>query len=102
MCEGVKSGRSGALKPDRLGLSCKANKCSDAGAGDLPKKHHLAFMMLAQPNRGECRYEHKGGQLLVSPFTLGELNRLHRRLWLCVCVCGIETAMARELARAIN
>ncbi len=33
--EDVKSGRSGALKPDRLGLSCKANKCSDTGTGDL-------------------------------------------------------------------
>ncbi len=33
--EDVKSGSSGALKPDRLGLSCKANKSSDAGAGDL-------------------------------------------------------------------
>ncbi len=33
--EGVKSGHSGAFKPDKLGLSCKANKCSDAGTGDL-------------------------------------------------------------------
>ncbi len=31
----VKSGRSGALKPDRLGLTCKVNKCSNAGTGDL-------------------------------------------------------------------
>ncbi len=31
----VKSGRSGARKPDNLGLSCKATKCSDAGTGDL-------------------------------------------------------------------
>ncbi len=31
----MKSERSGALKPDRLGLSCKVNKCSDAGTGDL-------------------------------------------------------------------
>ncbi len=33
--EGVTSRCSGALKPDRLGLSCKANICSDSGAGDL-------------------------------------------------------------------
>ncbi len=33
--EGVESGRSGGHKPDKLGLSCKANKCSDVGAGDL-------------------------------------------------------------------
>ncbi len=32
---GVKSGYSGDLKPDRLGVSYKANKCSDAGTGDL-------------------------------------------------------------------
>ncbi len=31
----MKSGRSGTLKPDRLGLSCKANKCSGAGVDDL-------------------------------------------------------------------
>ncbi len=33
--EGVKSGCSGALKLDRLGLSCKANICNDTGTGDL-------------------------------------------------------------------
>ncbi len=33
--EGVKSGYSGALKPGLLGLSCKANKCSNVGIGDL-------------------------------------------------------------------
>ncbi len=32
---GVKSGCFGDLTKDRLGLSYKANKCSDAGAGDL-------------------------------------------------------------------
>ncbi len=32
---GVKSGYSGDLKPYRLRLSYNANKCSDAGAGDL-------------------------------------------------------------------
>ncbi len=31
----MKSECSGAPKPDRLGLSCKANKCSDARTGDL-------------------------------------------------------------------
>ncbi len=33
--EGVMSGRSGAHKPDKLGLSYKAYKYSDAGTGDL-------------------------------------------------------------------
>ncbi len=31
----MKSGHSGTLKPGKLGLSCKNNKCGDAGAGDL-------------------------------------------------------------------
>ncbi len=31
----MKSGCSGALKPDRCDLSCRANECSDAGTGDL-------------------------------------------------------------------
>ncbi len=31
----LKSGRSSAVKSDRLGLSCKANKCSGAGTRDL-------------------------------------------------------------------
>ncbi len=31
----VKSGSAGALKSDRPGLSCKANKCIDNGTGDL-------------------------------------------------------------------
>ncbi len=31
----MKSGCSSTLKPDTLGLSCKSNKCSDPGAGDL-------------------------------------------------------------------
>ncbi len=32
---GVKSGRSGAHNPSKLCLSCKANKCSGVGTGDL-------------------------------------------------------------------
>ncbi len=30
----MKSGRTGAREPGRLNLSCKGNKCSDAGTGD--------------------------------------------------------------------
>ncbi len=30
----MKSGCAGDLRPGKLGLSYKANKCSDAGAGD--------------------------------------------------------------------
>ncbi len=33
--KGEKSGRSGALKPGKLGVSRRDNKCSDAGTGDL-------------------------------------------------------------------
>ncbi len=45
----MKGGRSDVLKPDRLGLSCKANKCSDAGTGDLP----------TQPDPDECHLKYK-------------------------------------------
>ncbi len=31
----VMGGYSGALKPGKPGLNCKAKKCSDAGNGDL-------------------------------------------------------------------
>ncbi len=31
----MKSGRSGALKPVRFDLICKANKFKDTGAGDF-------------------------------------------------------------------
>ncbi len=31
----MKSGYSGALAVDRLSLSCKVDKCSDTGTGDL-------------------------------------------------------------------
>ncbi len=59
--EGVKSGRSGALKREKLGLACKANKCSDAGTGDfgvLPTQETLSMnpVMPAQPAPGECRH----------------------------------------------
>ncbi len=59
----VKSGRPGALKLDKLDLSCKANKCSDAGAVDLgvlPTKHqHVSpLVMPAQPAQSECRLKY--------------------------------------------
>ncbi len=54
--EGVKSKCSGALKPDMLSLSCKANNCSDAGTEDL---HGYPLVMPAQPVPGECRRKHK-------------------------------------------
>ncbi len=41
-------------RANKLGLSCKANKCSDAGAGDLgvlPAQETSP----AQPDQGECR-----------------------------------------------
>ncbi len=48
--EGMRSGRSGALKLVKLGFSCKANKYSDAGTADLgvPIQHAS----------GECRHKH--------------------------------------------
>ncbi len=61
----MKSGCSGAHKPGRLGLSCKANKCIDAVTGDLgvllPTKHHHVspLVMPTQPVPSECRLKYK-------------------------------------------
>ncbi len=57
----VKSGRSGAFEPGKLGLSCEVNKCSDAGTvglGVLPA--HETFrstqlVMSVHPAPDECR-----------------------------------------------
>ncbi len=49
--ESVMCGRSGANKPSKFGLRCKANKRSDAGTGDLgvlPTQGTLAYCS------GEC------------------------------------------------
>ncbi len=45
----MKSGRCSAHKPGKLGLSCKANKCSDAGTGDLEvlTAHSKTYIRLA-------------------------------------------------------
>ncbi len=47
----MKSGYLGALKPDRLGLGCKTNKCSDAGIGDpgvltTHEKHQISPLVM--------------------------------------------------------
>ncbi len=49
----MKSERSGALKPDKLDLSCKANKCSHAETGDLSVHytHETSAMKMAAPRR---------------------------------------------------
>ncbi len=62
----MKSGRSGALKPDRLGLSCKANKYSDAGTGGLGvlTTHEISPLVSPLVNAGptapgDCRLKYK-------------------------------------------
>ncbi len=54
----VKSGRSGAPNPGKFGLSCKANKCNDAGTGDIGVQPTLF--------PGECRGRYK---VQLNPFT---------------------------------
>ncbi len=80
------SGHSGALKPGRLGLSCKVNKYSgtgtggldvhttgrqsyrcfltkfsDGGSGDLGMLHtnESSLTISAQPTPGECHHKYK-------------------------------------------
>ncbi len=61
--ERVTSGCSGALKPDRLGLNWKANKCRVARTGNfgvLTTHETLPCRAIpAQPAPGECRLKHK-------------------------------------------
>ncbi len=45
---GLKSGHPRALEPDRLGLSYKANKCSDAGNGGLSMEHQPCKAVMQQ------------------------------------------------------
>ncbi len=42
------SGCSGALKPDRLGLSCKSNKYIDAGTEDLGVRNISVLLLRDQ------------------------------------------------------
>ncbi len=55
----MKSGRSGALKSCRLGLSYEASECSDARTGDLDvlTTHEKSLMKMTNP--GECRHKYK-------------------------------------------
>ncbi len=57
----MKSGRSGALEPAKLNLSCKANEYSRAGAGGLgvltsyeTPSMDILLVMLAHPVPSEC------------------------------------------------
>ncbi len=66
--EGVKSGCSNALKPGRLGLNCKANKCTDAGTGGLGvlNTHETSPCRDDGSTRpGECRLKYKYVSLVM-------------------------------------
>ncbi len=47
----MKSGCSGAIKLDRLGLGCQTNKCSNDGTGDLgvPTAHKTLQCLVMPP-----------------------------------------------------
>ncbi len=66
------------LKPDRFGLSCKANKCNDAGAGDLGVliSPGSPVVMPAQPAPGEFRLKFK---VVPAPDQLQPIRFLERR-----------------------
>ncbi len=53
----MKSGRSGALKPGKLGIGHKADKCSEA----LLPSHDtsMVLVMQAQPAPGDHRFKNK-------------------------------------------
>ncbi len=61
--EGVKSGRSSALEPGKLGMSCKANKCSDVETGELGMLpiHETSILLvtLAKLTLGDHHFKYK-------------------------------------------
>ncbi len=62
----MKSGRSGALKPGKLGLDCNANKRSDAGTGDLGVlPTHETSPWLG--DAGSNRQVYNATEVLISP-----------------------------------
>ncbi len=74
----MKSGCSGALKPDKLGSSCKVNKCSDAGTGDLDvlyiaMKHHHILVMSPQVQVRSVHFDSPLFTISIEAFTLFHL-----------------------------
>ncbi len=67
------SGCSGALKPDKLGSSCKANKCSDAGTGDLGVLH--------SHETSPCLGDAAAGSSSKCAFQQPAFNYLHRGIY---------------------
>ncbi len=75
----VKSGRSGAPKPDKLGLSCKTNKRSDAGTGDLGVLP-IYEALLMKINLGWCVATQVDGQVFaetVAQFWTSSIGPYH-------------------------
>ncbi len=87
--ESVKSGCSGAIKPDRHGMCCKANKCSDAGPGDLgvltihETSPWFSLGDVGPTRPGECRLNYKkvGLRKNVKCF---DLRNFHTKLLILV------------------
>ncbi len=78
----MKSRRSGALQPGKLGLSCNANKRSDVGTGYLSvlttqetSSMKIQLVMPAQPVPGVCRLK----QTIITSF--GSLTSGARMLY---------------------
>ncbi len=71
----MKSGRSGAHKPNRLGLSCKADKCSDAATEDFDvlTTHEISSMEIPAGDAGSTR---PGRMPLQVSCLHGEFHRL--------------------------
>ncbi len=59
----VKSGRSGAHKPDKVGLSCKVKNVATPALGTsecyLSMKYRHALVMPAKPAKGACHDKYK-------------------------------------------
>ncbi len=82
----MQSAGSDALKPDKHGLSCKDNQCSDAGTGYFAKRHnamhytknvlvvpsHIQVRLLSEQqdiHEGRDSYLSSQVQLTIRPYT---------------------------------
>ncbi len=74
----VMSGRPGAHKPDKLGLSCKANKCSDVGTGIV------SVLPTLETSPGECRHKCKSQHPLNNPSEWKKRKEFTKRINSCV------------------
>ncbi len=65
----MKNGYCGALKSGKIGSSCKANKCSDAGTGDLgvlPTHEASLWFSFGDAGSSQTKLPHRHTSLVIA------------------------------------